>query len=58
MAMFLLAEQFTSDEKKRNFDYYDPLTTHDSSLSMCIQSIVANEIGYRRKARRYFNFAA
>jgi len=58
LAMFLLAEQFTSDEKKRNFDYYDPLTTHDSSLSVCIQSIVANEIGYRRKAMRYFNFAA
>jgi alpha,alpha-trehalose phosphorylase len=58
MAMFLLSDQFTSDSKKRNFDYYDPLTTHDSSLSVCIQSIVANEIGYRRKATRYFNFAA
>jgi alpha,alpha-trehalose phosphorylase len=58
LAMFLLAEQFTAEEKKRNFDYYDPLTTHDSSLSVCVQSIVANEIGYRRKAMRYFNFAA
>jgi alpha,alpha-trehalose phosphorylase len=58
LAMFLLAEQFTSESKKRNFDYYDPLTTHDSSLSVCIQSIVANEIGYCKKAMRYFNFAA
>lgn len=57
LAMFLLNRQFTAAEKKRNFDYYDPLTTHDSSLSVCIQSIVANEIGYRRKAMRYFNFA-
>jgi len=58
LAMFLLGSQFTVEEKKRNFDYYDPLTTHDSSLSVCIQSIVANEIGYRRKALRYFRFAA
>jgi alpha,alpha-trehalose phosphorylase len=58
LAMFLLNDQFTAESKKRNFDYYDPLTTHDSSLSVCTQSIVANEIGYRRKAMRYFNFAA
>jgi alpha,alpha-trehalose phosphorylase len=58
LAMFLLSEQFTAEEKKRNFDYYDPITTHDSSLSVCIQSIVANEIGYRRKALNYFRFAA
>src|SRR3546814_20009100 len=58
LAMFLLNDQFTAEQKKRNFDYYDPLTTHDSSLSVCIQSLVANELGYRRKAMRYFNFAA
>ena len=33
------------------------MTTHDSSLSVCIQSIVANEVGYADKAREYFNFA-
>src|SRR3546814_10580026 len=37
LAMFLLNDQFTAEQKKRNFDYYDPLTTHDSSLSVCIQ---------------------
>jgi alpha,alpha-trehalose phosphorylase len=58
LAMFLLGDQFSPEEKKRNFDYYDPITTHDSSLSVCIQSIVANEIGYARKAREYFQFAA
>jgi alpha,alpha-trehalose phosphorylase len=58
LAMFLLGDQFTSESRKRNFDYYDPLTTHDSSLSVCIQSIVANEIGYCKKACRYFDFAA
>ena len=37
------------EQKRRNFDYYDPLTTGDSSLSACIQSIVAAELGYRRR---------
>ena len=45
MAMFLLGDRFSEAEKRRNFDYYDPLTTRDSSLSSCIQSIVASEPG-------------
>ena len=58
MAMFLLGQFFSEEEKRRNFDYYDPLTTRDSSLSSCIQSIVANELGYDRKALEYFLDAA
>jgi alpha,alpha-trehalose phosphorylase len=58
MAMFLLGHFFDRDEKRRNFDYYDPLTTRDSSLSSCIQSIVASELGYGRKALEYFLDAA
>ena len=58
LAMFLLGDCFTAEEKKRNFDYYDPLTTHDSSLSVCIQAIVAAEVGYAAKALEYFRFAA
>ncbi len=58
MAMFLLGHFFSEDEKRRNFDYYDPITTRDSSLSSCIQSIVASELGYGRKALEYFLDAA
>jgi len=58
LALFLLGHRFDLGEKKRNFDYYDPLTTHDSSLSVCVQSAVASEIGYADKALEYFYFAA
>jgi alpha,alpha-trehalose phosphorylase len=54
MAMFLVGSDFTLNEKRRNFDYYDPLTTRDSSLSSCVQSIVATEVGYQDKAMEYF----
>jgi alpha,alpha-trehalose phosphorylase len=57
MALFLLGDRFTQEEKRRNFDYYDPLTTSDSSLSVCIQSIIAGEIGYHEKAYSYFRYA-
>ena len=57
MAMFLLGNEFTLDEKRRNFEYYDPITTGDSSLSASIQSIVASEIGDEEAACRYVDFA-
>jgi alpha,alpha-trehalose phosphorylase len=53
LAMFLLGDEFSPEQKKRNFDYYDQVTTGDSSLSACIQSIVAFEIGYDEVALRY-----
>ncbi len=54
MALFLMGEQFSLEEKQRNYRYYDPLTTHDSSLSPCIHSIVAAEIGEMAAAYDYF----
>jgi len=53
LAMFLLRKEFSFEQKKRNFQFYDPLTTGDSSLSSCIQSILALEIGEYDKAARY-----
>jgi alpha,alpha-trehalose phosphorylase len=57
LALFLLGQEFSAEEKKLNFDYYDPLTTGDSSLSACIQSIVAAEIGDAEKALKYARYA-
>jgi alpha,alpha-trehalose phosphorylase len=57
MAMFLLGNEFTLEQKRRNFDYYDPITTGDSSLSASIQSIIAAEIGDEDAACRYLDFA-
>jgi alpha,alpha-trehalose phosphorylase len=54
LAMFLRGDHFSREEKKRNFDYYDPLTTGDSSLSACVQSIVAAEVGEQVLAHAYF----
>ncbi|MGE5256326.1 MAG: glycoside hydrolase family 65 protein, partial [Hyphomicrobiales bacterium] len=57
LAMFLLGNQFSAEQKRRNFEFYDRLTTGDSSLSVGIQSIVAAEAGDIRKAYDYARFA-
>jgi len=57
LAMFLLGDEFTPEEKKRNYDFYDPLTTGDSSLSVSIQAIIAAELGYADQAQEYARYA-
>jgi alpha,alpha-trehalose phosphorylase len=53
LALFLLGDAFSLEEKERNFEFYDPLTTGDSSLSSCVEAIVAAQIGDIEKAIRY-----
>ena len=53
LAMFLLGREFSIGQKRRNFVYYDALTTRDSSLSCSIESIVAAEVGEADKAFAY-----
>jgi alpha,alpha-trehalose phosphorylase len=53
LAMFLLGDAFSPEAKKRNFEFYDPLTTGDSSLSSCVEAIIAAQVGDMEKAIRY-----
>ena len=54
LALFLRGDAFTVEEKRANFEYYDPITTGDSTLSSVVQSIIAAEVGYHQLALRYF----
>jgi alpha,alpha-trehalose phosphorylase len=53
LAMFLLGSTFSLEEKKRNFEFYDALTTGDSSLSSCVEAIIAAQTGDVEKAIQY-----
>lgn len=57
LALFLQGDEFTAEEKLADFDYYDPLTTGDSTLSAVVQSIIASEVGYQELALKYFSAA-
>ena len=52
LAMFLQGDRFTFEEKRANVEYYDPITTGDSSLSAIVQSIMAAEVGYHDRGAR------
>lgn len=52
--LWFLNEEYSLGEKKRNFDFYEPLTVHESSLSPCIHAILAAEIGLREKAYAFY----
>ncbi len=58
LATFLAGDRFTEEEKQRVFEYYDPLTTGDSSLSSCVQSVMAAEVGDLQAAYDYFLLSA
>ncbi len=58
LAMFLAGDRFSLEEKRRVFEYYDPLTTGDSSLSSCVQSVMASEVGATETAYEYFLISA
>lgn len=54
LALFLQGDRFTLEEKRADFEYYDPITTGDSTLSAVVQSIIAAEVGYHEVALDYF----
>ncbi|WP_291378951.1 glycosyl hydrolase family 65 protein [Demequina sp.] len=54
LALFLQSEYFSLEEKRSDFEYYDPITTGDSTLSGVVQSIIAAEVGYHELALKYF----
>ncbi|GAF36189.1 glycoside hydrolase family 65 protein [Lentilactobacillus farraginis] len=43
-------DDFTPAQKKANFDFYEPLTVHESSLSASIHSVLAADLHYEDKA--------
>ncbi|RHW41615.1 glycoside hydrolase family 65 protein [Neobacillus notoginsengisoli] len=54
LAHFLLEDEQDSETMKNSYDYYETITTHDSSLSSCVFSIMAAKHGYKEKAYDYF----
>jgi maltose phosphorylase len=47
---YVFEDKYDTETIKRNFDFYEPMTVHESSLSACIHSILASRIGNIEKA--------
>lgn len=51
-------DDFSKEEKKRNFDFYEQFTVHESSLSASVYSIIAADVGYEDKAVELYERSA
>ncbi|MEV6605300.1 glycosyl hydrolase family 65 protein [Kutzneria sp. NPDC051319] len=58
LAIMQCPEEFTPEQKARDFDYYERITVRDSSLSACVQAVVAAEVGQLQLAHDYLAEAA
>ncbi|NHM32821.1 glycoside hydrolase family 65 protein [Neobacillus terrae] len=56
--VYFLNHEFSEEEKRRNFEFYEPMTVHESSLSPCVHSILAAELGMEEKAYEMYNRTA
>ena len=52
--MYLFEEDFTAQELERHFEFYEPFTVHESSLSPCVHSIIASSLGKIDMAYRFY----
>jgi maltose phosphorylase len=48
--MYFFEDRFEEDEIRRHFEFYEPRTVHESSLSPCVHSILAAKLGMQEKA--------
>ncbi|HET8855253.1 MAG TPA: glycosyl hydrolase family 65 protein, partial [Salinimicrobium sp.] len=51
---YFFEKDFTQEELERHFDFYEPLTVHESSLSPCVHSIEAAALGRMEKAYEFY----
>jgi len=58
LAHFIFEDAQSLETIRKSFEYYEKVTTHDSSLSTCIYSIVASKLGQKEKAYAYFGDSA
>lgn len=57
MLMYLFPGDFTHEQMKRAYEYYEPITTHDSSLSAAVYAIMATWLEKMEEAESYFQKA-
>ena len=52
--LYLFEDDFDLEMIRRNFDFYEPMTVHESSLSPCVHAILASRLGYKERAYEFY----
>jgi maltose phosphorylase len=56
--IYFFEDDFSKDELERNYNFYEPITVHESSLSPCVHSILAARLGKEDKSYEFYTRAA
>lgn len=56
--LYFFNHEYSEDEKRRNFEFYEPMTVHESSLSPSVHAVLAAELGMEEKAYEMYNRTA
>ncbi|VAV83631.1 Maltose phosphorylase [hydrothermal vent metagenome] len=51
---YFFEDHFTQQELERHFDFYEPFTVHESSLSPCVHSVQATKLGRMDQAYKFY----
>jgi maltose phosphorylase len=52
--LYFLEDRYDMDTLRRNFDFYEPRTVHESSLSPCVHAILAAKLGDEQRAHEFY----
>ena len=52
--MYFFEDEFTTEELERHFNFYEPFTVHESSLSPCVHSIQAAKLDRMEEAYTFY----
>ncbi|HEU4554837.1 MAG TPA: glycoside hydrolase family 65 protein [Chitinophaga sp.] len=52
--LYFLEDRFDEATLRRNFDFYEPRTVHESSLSPCVHAIIAARLGDEQRAYEFY----
>ncbi|MGZ6267382.1 MAG: glycoside hydrolase family 65 protein [Candidatus Limnocylindrales bacterium] len=56
--MYFFSQDYTLEEKRANYDFYEARTIHESSLSPSLHAILAAELGKLDDAYTFFSYGA
>jgi maltose phosphorylase len=52
--LYLFEDDFDVETIRKNFDFYEPMTVHESSLSPCVHAILSSKLGYKERAYEFY----
>lgn len=52
--IYFFEDEFSNEEIRKHYDFYEPLTVHESSLSPCVHSVLAAKIGDEKRAYEFY----